>query len=63
MRARPKGCYPSRMTKLIAIALALLISGCSGLNCPFERPDCCDNFVFGCGPFDLPDGCDCGDYF
>jgi hypothetical protein len=50
------------MTKLIVIALALLISGCSGLNCPFERPDCCDNLVFGCGPFDLPDGCDCGDY-
>ncbi len=38
-------------------------SGCSGGNCPFTRPSCCDNALFGCGPFDLPQGCSCADYF
>lgn len=37
--------------------------GCNEANCPFTRPSCCDNALFGCGPFDLPQGCSCGDYF
>ena len=43
----------------------MFIVGCNGGggNCPWERPSCCDNNLFGCGPFDLPQGCSCGDYF
>jgi hypothetical protein len=46
------------------LIVALLASvGCSGgLNCPFQRPQCCDNALFGCGTFDLPQGCSCDDY-
>lgn len=44
--------------------LTSIVSGCAGgFDCPFERPSCCDNVLFGCGPFDLPNGCSCGDYF
>lgn len=44
--------------------VASLLTGCAGgFDCPFERPSCCDNALFGCGPFDLPNGCSCGDYF
>lgn len=44
--------------------VASLLTGCAGgFDCPFERPACCSNVLFGCGPFDLPNGCSCGDYF
>lgn len=44
--------------------VAILFVGCDGgVNCPWDRPSCCDNALFGCGPFDLPQGCSCGDYF
>lgn len=44
--------------------LTSVITGCAGgFDCPFERPACCENVLFGCGPFDLPNGCSCGDYF
>lgn len=48
-----------------AAFIALVLVGCEGggANCPWERPSCCDNNLFGCGPFDLPQGCSCGDYF
>jgi hypothetical protein len=48
-----------------AVGSLLLVSGCNGGggSCPWERPSCCDNNLFGCGPFDLPQGCSCGDYF
>jgi hypothetical protein len=45
------------------VVLSGLLWGCSGgFNCPFDKPACCDNAVFGCGVFDLPDGCSCNDY-
>jgi hypothetical protein len=52
----------------LALAAFFLIftafSGCGGgFNCPFDRPSCCDNILFGCGPFDLPQGCSCSDFF
>ena len=54
-------------SRIKSTALALIVclaSGCSGgFDCPFDRPSCCDNVLFGCGPFDLPNGCSCGDYF
>lgn len=31
-------------------------------DCPFDPPRCCYNVLFGCGPFDLPEGCSCRDY-
>lgn len=44
--------------------VTMFFAGCDGgLNCPWDRPSCCDNVLFGCGPFDLPQGCSCGDYF
>lgn len=45
---------------LITVPLSV---GCAGINCPYNRPACCDNALFGCGPFDLPQGCSCSDYF
>lgn len=55
----------TRIVRLLLLALGTSIStGCAGgFDCPFERPSCCDNVLFGCGPFDLPNGCSCGDYF
>ncbi len=55
------------MRKILIIASfssLLLLSGCNGGggSCPWDRPSCCDNNLFGCGPFDLPEGCSCGDY-
>lgn len=48
----------------LAAILFLLLVGCDGGgSCPFQRPSCCDNALFGCGPFDLPQGCSCSDYF
>lgn len=60
MRAR----YRS-LKKFLFFVLAVSLVGCDGGggNCPWERPSCCDNNLFGCGPFDLPQGCSCGDYF
>lgn len=51
-----------RSVVLASLAL-MFFTGCEGGNCPFQRPACCDNALFGCGPFDLPTGCSCGDYF
>lgn len=46
------------------LAILLCLTSCNGgASCPFERPNCCDNALFGCGPFDIPEGCSCGDYF
>lgn len=43
--------------------MTILASGCDGGgSCPFQRPSCCDNQLFGCGPFDIPQGCSCDDY-
>ncbi len=43
--------------------IVVVVAGCSGgVDCPWDRPACCDNYVFGCGPFDIPQGCSCGDY-
>lgn len=49
--------------RIILSTLLLGAIGCAGVQCPFQRPSCCDNVLFGCGPFDLPDGCSCSDYF
>lgn len=54
-----------RSIKALCIATLCVITfnGCDGGgSCPFERPSCCDNALFGCGPFDLPTGCSCGDF-
>lgn len=55
------------MRKALAIFSAVtlsLLSGCGGgFDCPFERPSCCDNVLFGCSIWDLPQGCSCDDYF
>lgn len=54
-----------RRSLVATIALgAFVFTGCNGggANCPWERPSCCDNNLFGCGPFDIPQGCSCGDY-
>lgn len=54
----------SRLTSTAFALIACIASGCAGgFDCPFDRPSCCDNVLFGCGPFDLPNGCSCGDYF
>ena len=47
----------------LLIVSFMMMSCNGGASCPFERPSCCDNALFGCGPFDLPQGCSCGDYF
>lgn len=55
-----------RRSSFAAIVVCLYaLAGCDGGggSCPWERPSCCDNVLFGCGPFDLPQGCSCGDYF
>lgn len=47
-----------------SLIVAILAVGCDGgVDCPLERPSCCDNQLFGCGPFDIPQGCSCDDYF
>ena len=49
---------------LVSALFAVFFAGCNdGVNCPWDRPSCCDNALFGCGPFDIPQGCSCGDYF
>lgn len=52
------------LSLLATLLISLTVSGCGGgFNCPFQRPSCCDNVLFGCGPFDMPQGCSCGDFF
>jgi len=49
---------------LIFGVVSSILTGCAGgFDCPFDRPSCCDNVLFGCGPFEFPNGCSCGDYF
>jgi hypothetical protein len=55
--------FSARFVRHLTLCAAFVLVGCSGANCPFNRPACCDNALFGCGPFDLPQGCSCGDYF
>ncbi len=44
-------------------AAVLLCAGCEGgIDCPIDPPACCENVVFGCGLFDLPQGCSCSQY-
>jgi hypothetical protein len=46
------------------VVLLGVLSGCDGgFDCPFNRPACCDNTLFGCSPYEIPSGCSCGDYF
>jgi hypothetical protein len=57
-----KGAMFLRRLALISL-ITILASGCDGGgSCPFQRPSCCDNQLFGCGPFDMPQGCSCDDY-
>jgi hypothetical protein len=53
-----------RPVLLSLVVTAFALTGCEGGggSCPWQRPSCCDNNLFGCGPFDLPQGCSCGDY-
>jgi hypothetical protein len=54
----------AKVTKLLLFVVLIFLTSCGGgFNCPFNRPSCCDNLLFGCGPFDLPQGCSCGDFF
>jgi hypothetical protein len=53
----------SVIAALVLLVPLTLLLGCSGADCPFTKPSCCDNALFGCGPFDLPQGCSCSDYF
>ena len=47
----------------IIVALSVFIIGCdNGVNCPIDPPSCCYNALFGCGTFDLPQGCSCSQY-
>ena len=54
----------TRPVLLSIVVTAFALTGCEGGGgvCPWQRPSCCDNNLFGCGPFDLPQGCSCGDY-
>jgi hypothetical protein len=54
-----------RWSIVVLVVCLYSLVGCEGGggSCPWERPSCCDNVLFGCGPFDLPQGCSCGDYF
>jgi hypothetical protein len=54
--------YSTLLCCLSVLLIATFTVGCEGGNCPFNRPACCDNALFGCGPFDLPEGCSCNDY-
>jgi hypothetical protein len=53
------------LTRIAAfICGSFVLLACDGeFNCPANRPACCDNVLFGCGPFELPDGCSCSTYF
>lgn len=59
----PRGMVRSFLAACLIVLSGLLWGCASGFNCPFDRPSCCDNVVFGCGTFDLPSGCSCSDYF
>lgn len=53
----------AKLRYLVAIATMCVLSGCGGgFNCPFNPPQCCYNVLFGCGPFDIPFGCECSSY-
>jgi len=49
--------------KGIALSAVMLCLGCDGAYCPYQRPSCCDNALFGCTSSELPQGCSCDDYF
>ncbi|MFM1847809.1 MAG: hypothetical protein RL417_1283 [Pseudomonadota bacterium] len=52
-----------KLVRPVVIVCLLLLSGCGGgFNCPFNPPQCCYNVLFGCGPFDIPFGCECSSY-
>jgi hypothetical protein len=55
--------FKTRPAHFATLFFAIVLSACAGVSCPLTRPACCDNALFGCGPFDLPQGCSCGDYF
>jgi hypothetical protein len=59
----PRGMIRAFLAACLIVLSGLLWGCASGFNCPFDRPSCCDNVVFGCGTFDLPSGCSCSDYF
>ena len=51
------------LKSLIFFFFCGLLAGCGGgFNCPFNPPQCCYNVLFGCGPFDIPFGCECSSY-
>lgn len=48
--------------KILPVLFCIFLFGCNGVfNCPIDPPSCCDN-LFGCDPFQLPEGCDCDRY-
>jgi len=52
-----------RVRYSLALLFIVVLSGCGGgFNCPFNPPQCCYNVLFGCGPFDIPFGCECSSY-
>ena len=53
-----------RSMRLWFIALIVFcLGGCdNGINCPLDPPSCCYDSLFGCGTFDLPQGCSCSQY-
>lgn len=53
----------SLLIPVTALFVLFSLSGCSGAYCPYERPSCCDNVLFGCDQFEMPQGCSCDDYF
>lgn len=52
----------TRILSLLSASAMLFAVGCGGFDCPFDRPACCDNVLFGCTIWDLPQGCSCEDY-
>ena len=53
----------SFLISALFLVCSITLSGCDGsLDCPIDSPRCCDNILFGCGPFDLPQGCSCSSF-
>jgi hypothetical protein len=55
--------------RFLTAAVLFVLCGCAGggglgggFNCPFNVPSCCYDSLFGCGTFDLPEGCSCSQY-
>lgn len=48
--------------RFLLICLVLLVGCDGGVDCPLDPPACCYNSLFGCGTFDLPQGCSCSRY-